>query len=566
MESFSRSTTANSDINTKNDNSWKTMGDIISSTINSIPVDKYAAPITAVEVSFVIHSDWNGYFSTDTRLVIKRTNTTAQHYNTGKFSGDKRRTYKFLINDNDFTIGYLKNNPTQLKLQFKAYRANGQGTLKVYCKSKTVNITYYIGDIPINFESPANEEQFKQYTDEINIRLSKKPDDTNTYTLKIKNAGTSEEIYSEAMLFNDNNIYNKLIGPYNTSQTLTLQCLNNNNNETVAKCQIEIIKNDIFSISPVINRYNLITGENNLYESAFDGEYVVVAVDVTVLAESFLDKNITFTFSAVDDTTNENNPKSVSVEIEKLQKVFSISNLFKKEETSIGSYFKFSSDKNYTVSLIATDNNNNSIFKQNILISPATPILNVDEGGVAIGQFSTGEENNPKFECAYPAIFYAGISYPTIDQATMLEASYYSDSTDTTGLFKANKITPPIDTGCTWVDGKKIYRQVIIITREIPTNINIGFPLSPSNDNIVTINDISSLIRCFGGGKRTNNTFGPIPYIAVSNTSIISMWISGESPTIAPAIGNEKANIYIGTGANVGISSGEIIIEYTKNE
>jgi len=537
MESFSRSTTANSDINTKNDNSWKTMGDIISSTINSIPDDKYEAPITAVEVSFVIHSDWNGYFSTDTRLVIKGASTTAQHYNTGKFSGNKRRTYKFLINDKDFTIGYLKYNPTQLKLQFKAYRASGQGTLKVYCKSQTVNITYYIGDIPISFDSPANEEQFKQYTDKINIQLSKKSNDNNNYTLQIINTKTSEEIYSEGISSNDfnDNIYNKLIGPYNTSQTLTLKCLNSNN-VSVANCQIEIIKNDIFAISSVINRYDK---NNNEYELAFDGAWVKLDINITTLAESFLNKPMVFTLAV------GNEKEKIYIEKENLIKNFKITNK---------SYFNFPSDSNYTVSLSAkeaqTDNDGDPIFPedstipeeidvdlftQDIQIPTAKPILNVYEGGVAIGQFSTGTSESPKFECAYPAIF-----------------KYFEDEKEC-GI---------------WIDGSIIYRKIIIFGA-VPFNNMRKKPMG------INFDDIKDLISFHGGCLRGSGVWTTLDCSAISVTSNISIWIKKYNyeedyphlfdQTILPE--ENEALVCIGTG-NVttgSIQRGILIAEYTKN-
>lgn len=66
----------------------------------------------------------------------------------------------------------------------------------------------------------------------------------------------------------------------------------------------------------------------------------------------------------------------------------------------------------------------------NFHLSPAK------RGGVAFGRFSSATDNEPKFECEYPAWFNGGIEGVT----------NYSGS--------------EVPTGGTWIDGRKVYRRV----------------------------------------------------------------------------------------------------------
>ena len=58
-------------------------------------------------------------------------------------------------------------------------------------------------------------------------------------------------------------------------------------------------------------------------------------------------------------------------------------------------------------------------------------------GGVAIGRFSSATDNEPKFECEYPAWFNGGI----------VGVTKYTGS--------------EVPTGGTWLDGRKVYRRVV---------------------------------------------------------------------------------------------------------
>ena len=110
-----------------------------------------------------------------------------------------------------------------------------------------------------------------------------------------------------------------------------------------------------------------------------------------------------------------------------------------------------------------------------------------------------------------------------------------------------------VDTGGTWVDGKRIYRRVVSVGT-IAAGGNQGYSLG------LALSDISSVIRIIGGCKRSNGTFAPLPNPTVGSTSVISVYVAG-----ATASGTTgTAHVYVGPGSASGITSGAVAVEYTK--
>ena len=135
-------------------------------------------------------------------------------------------------------------------------------------------------------------------------------------------------------------------------------------------------------------------------------------------------------------------------------------------------------------------------------------------GGAAVGGFSTGTKNSPKFESHVPSYFYDGIHGVT---------SY------TLG---------EIETGGKWIDGKKIYRSVI------------QFNLSATNSatNIATLPAVSSVIRIYGKVTRNNEQQFP-PFFWFASDNYHSIFVNTATTVMA------KSSHAI---------SGHVIIEYTK--
>ena len=73
--------------------------------------------------------------------------------------------------------------------------------------------------------------------------------------------------------------------------------------------------------------------------------------------------------------------------------------------------------------------------------------------GVAMGQYSTGTQAEPRFECAYPALFYAGIQGVT------------------------NHAAAEVATGGRWVDGRPIYRLSGMYAGPLTNGAQNDFPL-----------------------------------------------------------------------------------------
>lgn len=150
-------------------------------------------------------------------------------------------------------------------------------------------------------------------------------------------------------------------------------------------------------------------------------------------------------------------------------------------------------------------------------------------GGAAFGRFSSSTEGNPRLESEYPFFAYGGIYGVT---------NYSADE---------------VDTGGTWIDGKRIYRRVVSVGT-IAAGGNQGYSLG------LALSDISSIIRIIGGCKRSNGTFAPLPNPTVGSTSVISVYVAGA--TSGGTTGT--AHVYVGPGSASGIAGGAVAVEYTK--
>lgn len=96
----------------------------------------------------------------------------------------------------------------------------------------------------------------------------------------------------------------------------------------------------------------------------------------------------------------------------------------------------FNTAYNYTLTFTIGDSYDTIEFS--VLIARAFANIHLSgarTGGVAFGKFSAATDNNPLFECAYPAVFSAGITGVT------------------------NESTSEVATGGHWIDGKPFYRK-----------------------------------------------------------------------------------------------------------
>ena len=104
--------------------------------------------------------------------------------------------------------------------------------------------------------------------------------------------------------------------------------------------------------------------------------------------------------------------------------------------------------------------------------------------------------------------------------------------------------TTEVDTGKTWIDGKKIYRKVIIV-ESLPNNTGTSYDHNISN--------IGTRWLTFGFWEETSGTTGPIPmYYKAAADQITQCYIS-------------DTKIYVQTNANYSSRKGYFVVEYTKS-
>lgn len=137
-------------------------------------------------------------------------------------------------------------------------------------------------------------------------------------------------------------------------------------------------------------------------------------------------------------------------------------------------------------------------------------------GGVCFGSFSKATNNNPLFQCYYPAEFEAGIK----GGFTYQSAELY--------------------TGGKWIDGRKIYRRVV------------SFSVTAKNTKtaVADLPEIGALIQLHGFMSRSvDGPFLPLSFW-YNDTDYNSAWI-------------ESSQLYV-KSSHV-ITAGCAVIEYTKS-
>jgi hypothetical protein len=152
--------------------------------------------------------------------------------------------------------------------------------------------------------------------------------------------------------------------------------------------------------------------------------------------------------------------------------------------------------------------------------------FNVEENGVAVGMYSSGEPQDKRFEVAedYTSHFYGGISGVNV----------YREG--------------EVKTGGKWIDGKNIYRFVWVGT----TKADGG-----SEDVFTMPNACETIIRATCMCRREDNSWAPLPYAHYNSSSWMgTFWIG--SPDTAPVVQVQLGSSYNGTKGLI------FILEYTR--
>lgn len=141
--------------------------------------------------------------------------------------------------------------------------------------------------------------------------------------------------------------------------------------------------------------------------------------------------------------------------------------------------------------------------------------------GVGVGQYSTATEEDPKFECAYPAHFYGGIR--------QLDYS-----------------TERMDTGAKWIDGKTIYRKCFTFG-SIAANSYIDLQIGEKVGDIITLR---------GGAYVGSDIYYAIPDAHYNS-------FNGQIQILARELSTTLPTIRVRTGASRKPNRGFVIIKYT---
>lgn len=149
-------------------------------------------------------------------------------------------------------------------------------------------------------------------------------------------------------------------------------------------------------------------------------------------------------------------------------------------------------------------------------------------GGICVGGFSNGTEDNPMFESRVPARFY--------------EPVYFYKGARGLNVYQSGEVK----TGGTWVDGKPIYRYILTDTTSLDNASGVFGQMPSGFVDIISVN---------GMMKASDGSFRPVPYVYHNNL----MW------NLSAYVASDGA-IYLQVGGNYsGTHTVTIIIEYTKD-
>jgi hypothetical protein len=150
-----------------------------------------------------------------------------------------------------------------------------------------------------------------------------------------------------------------------------------------------------------------------------------------------------------------------------------------------------------------------------------------DTGGICVCGFSNGTKDAPMFESYAPAHFYGG-------------AQFYGN---VNGLhtYQAGEV----DTGDVWIDGKKIYRYILVVETSLDGASGVI-------GNVPSA--IGNLVSAHGTIKTSDGTFRPIPFAYYNNLAWnLACYVDADG----------GINLQIGSNYS-GTHKAMIMLEYTK--
>ena len=360
------------------------------------------AKIKGVKVVYTVTSGYGGSWRVQGKFTYKN-NAGVQKDLTSATSSSfiVNSDYKRIVQIIDFTetvdIGTLVDPSSPINFQI-LIQQQGYGTLHWHAES---GMTTYIdllvgtasGTTSSGFEIPEEDEEFRRFVDPIEVEVSS-PQINTELTLE---GSTSRVSRTKNIDTGTKWPIDFGVWPYEEQVTITYKA-----NASSFTRNINIISEQYFNLNPSVYRME---ENNNVMERKFDGECIELNLDFKISNNSFINNNNNVLNIEIYQESSLTPLYTTTYSITNTTENFIINIIPMLDETH---YYKIAADEEVTLIVKVSLNDSNPtilLFTQAILISKAVPIFNIEENGVAIGQFSTGENNEKKFEVGYPTYF-----------------------------------------------------------------------------------------------------------------------------------------------------------------
>ena len=142
---------------------------------------------------------------------------------------------------------------------------------------------------------------------------------------------------------------------------------------------------------------------NESGEEAVDGKYLAISAKVDANDANYIADASASIYFKLDGAAEYTDQNKVSINAESLYSWIS-------NDSSLLSNTVFLPSEAYDLKLVFGDSYEEVSSEYSILKSRANFHLAASKHGVGIGQYSGGTEEDPRFDCAYPAYFYEGIA------------------------------------------------------------------------------------------------------------------------------------------------------------
>lgn len=409
---------------------------------NSNPMKN--AKINGIKVAYTVCSGYGGtwkvqgYFTyTDSNVKKEFTSAISSSF---VVNSDYKRIVQ-TINFDSVDISKIVSPNSQVNFEIRIIKP-GDGTLHWHAES---GMTTYIdllvgtssGAVDSNIITPGEGDEFKRFVDPIEVRLENSSDIT-----RIELDGSGSPLTID---INSQTEWPIEFGTWPYEERVIINGYKANNVLAFTR-NINIISEEYFNLNPSVYRMKEI--EEDEYQRSFDGTSIELNLDFKISNNSFMEQS---------------NSKNLIIRIyEQSSSNYLYSKNYSVTNTTENFVINIAPIADYTVNADLQDtlivkifldnpNSSNLLFTQDIVISKAVPILNIEENGVTVGMFFDVETPGNRFEVSsdYTSHFHGQIFSP----GGIAGITYFSDISSGT-----NNQTPIGKIGNT----TNIYSEIIV--------------------------------------------------------------------------------------------------------